>query len=90
MLSSMSEAIRRRVYGGDHDDPGPQPGHVYRELVGGPLDGLLADVTGWTPEEVGEGAALTTEIGAFGPGGRAVYEPRDGDPLYWDWQGDAP
>ncbi|MFE9427734.1 hypothetical protein ACFYNO_32755 [Kitasatospora sp. NPDC006697] len=36
----------RRYYGADHDDPdlGPRIGHVYRELCGGPLDGLL-DVT---------------------------------------------
>lgn len=30
--------MRGRVYGADHDDPdpGPQPGHVYRELCAGP------------------------------------------------------
>ncbi|MFI6850487.1 hypothetical protein OG535_40240 [Kitasatospora sp. NBC_00085] len=35
--------MRGRVYGADHDDPdpGPQPGHEYRELCAGPLDGLL-------------------------------------------------
>ncbi|MDH6130032.1 hypothetical protein P3T39_007025 [Kitasatospora sp. GP82] len=33
--------MRGRVYGADHDaDFGPQPGHVYRELCAGPLDGL--------------------------------------------------
>ncbi|MCA1223393.1 hypothetical protein [Streptomyces sp. 8L] len=88
----MSEFMQRRVYGADHDDPdpGPQPGHEYRELVGGPLDGLLVDVTGWDAEEVVEGAALITEIGAYGPGGRAQYGPRNGDSAKWDWEGDTP
>lgn len=85
------ELIRRRVYGADHDDPdpGPQPGRVYRELVAGPLDGLLLDVTGWSEEELADGAALHTEIGRHGPGGRTHYEPRPGDPRRWDWAGDS-
>lgn len=84
--------MRRRVYGGDHEDPdpGPRPGHLYRELVGGPLDGLLLDVTGWTPPALREGAALATEIGSFGPGGRSAYGPRAAAPDKWDWQGDMP
>ncbi|MEU7108357.1 hypothetical protein ACFQ2B_40090 [Streptomyces stramineus] len=89
----MDEHIPRgRVYGADHDDPdpGPQPGHVYRELVGGPLDGLLLDVTGWTDEQLGQGAALITEIGRYGPGGRALCEPRPGDRDDFDWSGDCP
>jgi hypothetical protein len=88
----MDEIMRRRVYGADHDDPdpGPQPGRVYRELVGGPLDGLLLDVTGWTTAALCEGAALPTEIGTFGPGGRAAYGPREAAPDQWDWQGDMP
>ncbi|MFI6289130.1 hypothetical protein ACIBCM_31035 [Streptomyces sp. NPDC051018] len=87
----MDELMRGRVYGADHDDPdpGPRRGHVYRELVAGPLDGLLLDVTGWTEEQLHEGAALRTEIGSFGPGGRAVYGPRAADPRRWDWQGDT-
>lgn len=82
----------RRVYGADHDDPdpGPRPGRDYVELVGGPLDGLLLDVTGRTPRELADGAALTTEIGGFGPGGRTVYEPRAGDTRRWDWTADIP
>jgi hypothetical protein len=81
----------RRVYGADHEDPdpGPRPGHVYRELVGGPLDGLLLDVTGWSERALTEGAALVTEIGAYGPGGRAEYAPRPADPRKWDWRGDT-
>ncbi len=33
---------------------------------------------------------LITENGAFGPGGRADYEPRPNDPHRWDWGGDVP
>ncbi|WP_405997016.1 hypothetical protein [Streptomyces sp. NBC_00829] len=86
----MDELMRGRVYGADHDDPdpGPRPGHVYRELVGGPLDGLLLDVTGWTAKELAETAALPTELASYGPGGRATYGPRDDDPRRWDWRGD--
>jgi hypothetical protein len=79
----------RRVYGADHEDPGARPGHDCRELVGGPLDGLLLDVTGWTTEALA-GAALVTELGHWGPGGRSVYEPRPQTPSLWDWQGDSP
>ncbi|MEV0778273.1 hypothetical protein ACIBLA_21340 [Streptomyces sp. NPDC050433] len=88
----MDELMRRRVYGADHDDPdpGPRQGRAYRELCAGPLDGLLLDVTGWTDEELGTGAMLVTEIGAYGPGGRAGYGPRAGDARRWDWQGDSP
>jgi hypothetical protein len=86
----MDELMRRRVYGADHDDPAPRPEHVYRELVGGPLDGLLLDVTGWTVMERAVGAPLRTEIGRYGPGGRALYGPRSGDARFWDWQGDTP
>lgn len=85
------ELLRGRVYGQDHDDPrqGPQPGRAYAELVGGPLDGLLLDITGWTKTERAAGAALETELGKFG-GGRALYGPRPGQPTRWDWSGDSP
>ncbi|WP_331731360.1 hypothetical protein [Kitasatospora sp. NBC_01300] len=83
--------LNRRVYGADDDeDPGPEEGHDYRELCGGPLDGLLVQVTGWTPESLANGAALITNNGRYGPGGRAEYEPRPGDPDRWDWVGDSP
>lgn len=82
---------RRRVYGADHDDPdpGPRPGRAYGELVGGPLDGLLLDVTGWSPARLAEEARLPTEIGRYGPGGRAHYRRRAADPARWDWSGDS-
>jgi hypothetical protein len=84
--------MRGRVYGADHEDPhpGPRPGREYAELVGGPLDGLLLDITGWTGAERAQGAALTTEIGRYGPGGRARYGPRAGAPRKWDWDHDTP
>lgn len=83
---------QQRVYGADHDDPAPGPaaGRAYVELTGGPLDGLLLDVTGWTQEERADGAALTTEIGRYGPGGRSVYGPRAGESARWDWKEDLP
>ncbi|PNG24130.1 hypothetical protein [Streptomyces cahuitamycinicus] len=73
------QLLRGRVYGHDHDDPdpGPRRGQTYAELVGGPLDGLLLDITSWRAEEFDEGAALPTELGRF-PGGRALYEPVPG------------
>ncbi|MFJ8945285.1 hypothetical protein ACIRG4_18975 [Streptomyces sp. NPDC102395] len=87
----MDEAdfMRGRVYGADHDDWGPRPDRAYAELVGGPLDGLLLDVTDradGAPHEV----ALTTEIGRYGPGGRALYARRPSDARRFDWRGDAP
>ncbi|MEU7426335.1 hypothetical protein [Streptomyces sp. NPDC040750] len=84
------QLLRRRVYGADHDHPGPRRDRGYAELVGGPLDGLLLDITGWTWDEVDAGVALATELGQFGAGGRAMYGPRPGDPTRFDWAGDAP
>lgn len=60
------QLLRGRVYGADHDAPGPRPGRRYTELVGGPLDGLLLDITGLTREEAGTGVVLATELGQFG------------------------
>lgn len=89
----MSERARW-IYGTGHDDPDPYtptPGHLYAELVGGPLDGQLLDVTGYTPEErVSGGALLISDHGVYGPGGRSDYEPRPGGPAQWGWQGDTP
>ncbi|MEV5440631.1 hypothetical protein AB0K80_32200 [Streptomyces sp. NPDC052682] len=84
------EFMRGRVYGADHDDPGPRHGRRYAELVGGPLDGLLLDITDRREDEVGQGVALPTEIGRHGPGGRAVYVPRAADGRRYDWRGDVP
>ncbi|MEU7592603.1 hypothetical protein AB0B79_06130 [Streptomyces sp. NPDC039022] len=91
-MDRAEELLRGRVYGTDFDDPhpGPQPGRTYAELVGGPLDGLLLDITSWTPQEITTGAALMTEIGRFGAGGRALYDPRPTDAGRWDWGGDVP
>ncbi|WP_405876660.1 hypothetical protein OG762_46220 [Streptomyces sp. NBC_01136] len=83
------EFMRGRVYGADHDDAGPRPGRVYAQLVGGPLDGLLLDVTGWSDQQRADGAALPTEIGRYGPGGRALYAQRPGERRHFDWEGDT-
>ncbi|MFH9681156.1 hypothetical protein [Streptomyces globisporus] len=68
--------LRPWIYGTDHDDPGPRtptPGHVYVDLVGGPLDGQLLDVTAYTPEERSSGGALLiSNCGMHGPASRPV------------------
>ncbi|MCY0945485.1 MULTISPECIES: hypothetical protein [unclassified Streptomyces] len=77
-----------RVYGGDDGHwAGPSPGRVYVSLMGGPLDGQLYDVTGWSGQEREVGALLITDRGLFGPGGRAFYRPSatdPGGPFLWD------
>jgi hypothetical protein len=88
---SDEQRLSGRVYGSDHDDPerGPQRGRTYAELVGGPLDGLLLDITGWSAEEFADGAALMSDRGYYGPGGRSLYGPRPDSPLRWEWEGDT-
>ncbi|MFC8539076.1 hypothetical protein [Streptomyces sp. NPDC057249] len=79
-----------RVYGSE-PPAGPEPGRAYRELIGGPLDGQLVDVTGWSAEDIGTGALLITPYGAYGGGGRASYEPAPDCPDGpWHWEGDVP
>ncbi|MFF7445679.1 MULTISPECIES: hypothetical protein [unclassified Streptomyces] len=85
-----SQIMRGRVYGADHDDAGPRPDRDYAELVGGPLDGLLLDITGRPERELLEGVQLPTEIGAHGPGGRALYVLRAAGGRHLDWRGDSP
>lgn len=91
-LLSMDELefMRGRVYGADHEDAGPRHGRVYTELVAGPLDGLLLDVTDWSAHDRAGGVALRTEIGRYGPGGRALYAPRQADGRLFHWCGDIP
>ncbi|MDX2748529.1 hypothetical protein [Streptomyces sp. NRRL_B-2557] len=82
-----------RVYSTEYDAPagGPQPGRTYRELVDGPLDGQLIEVTGWTDDEIAAGAQLITSQSAYGPGGRASYGPTFSRPDGpWVWEGDVP
>jgi hypothetical protein len=47
MNADDEQLLRGRVHGHDHDDPNPGPGphQSYAVLVGGPLDGLLLDIT---------------------------------------------
>ncbi|MEU9110160.1 hypothetical protein AB0D54_38740 [Streptomyces xanthophaeus] len=80
-----------RVYGSDDGEPaGPVPGRVYVELVGGPLDGQLLDVTSWGEDERADGALLVSDQGQWGPGGRSDYAPVPGDPVRFLWVGDTP
>ncbi|MFJ9821907.1 hypothetical protein ACIRU3_43080 [Streptomyces sp. NPDC101151] len=92
MDSNDEQLLRGRVYGQDPSDPhqGPRPGRTYVELVGGPLDGLLLDISGWTQDEADTGVSLQTELGQFGAGGHALYDPRPGDRGRFDWSGDSP
>ena len=82
----------QRVYGADHDDPdpGPRPGRARAAPDQPPRQRLLLDVTGWRGQDLQAGAALVTEVGRYGPGGRVVYVPREGDPQRWDWLADIP
>ncbi|MEU5893237.1 hypothetical protein ABZ835_41350 [Streptomyces sp. NPDC047461] len=63
-MHADDQLVRGRVYGHDHGDPdpGPRPAKSYAPPMGGPLDGLLLDITRRRPEEVDEGAALSTEL----------------------------
>ncbi|MFD3546559.1 hypothetical protein ACFWUW_13295 [Streptomyces sp. NPDC058655] len=81
-----------RVYCGDDSHwAGPVSGHEYVGLLGGPLDGQLFDVTGWTEQDRAVGALLITDRGLFGPGGRALYSPSEADPRGpFRWDGDTP
>jgi hypothetical protein len=45
------QPLRHRVHGAGHDHPGLRPDRRYAEPAGGPPDGLLLDLTGWTPGE---------------------------------------
>lgn len=76
------QLLRGRVYGRDHDDPnpGPLPHRTYAALDGGPLDGLLLDITGWRPEEVDDGVGRCHVVGCVTGlmGRRRVVGPRSG------------
>ncbi|MBB4796215.1 hypothetical protein BJY54_006919 [Streptomyces nodosus] len=76
------ELLCGRVYGEVHDHPRPglKPGRAYAELPG---------ITGWTLDKIDDGASPRTELGQFGPGGRALYDPRPGDAVRWYWVGDS-
>ncbi|WP_327436381.1 hypothetical protein OG279_36900 (plasmid) [Streptomyces sp. NBC_01201] len=61
----------------------------YAALIGEPLGGQRLDVTGWSMRQLLDGAALLTELGAYGPGGRAHYGGQPGDPDRLHWTGDT-
>ncbi|MEU5970515.1 hypothetical protein [Streptomyces globisporus] len=82
--------LRPWIYGTDDPDPRtPAPGHVYVQLVGGPLDGQLLDVTGFGPDDRTEGVLLISAQSAYGPGGRSDYVPDDEETGRWRWNGDT-
>ncbi|KJY34634.1 hypothetical protein VR44_11590 [Streptomyces katrae] len=60
----------------DGPEPGPRPGHVYVESVGGPLAGELVDVCGWEPREIVDQAMLMWDHGRFGPASRPEEDLR--------------
>ncbi|MEU9992841.1 hypothetical protein AB0E10_39865 [Streptomyces sp. NPDC048045] len=80
-MNGDEQLLRGRIYGREHDDPDPGPlsSRTYAALVGGPLDGLLLGITGWTAEELDGGVAWATELSRW-PGGRALYDPGAGEP----------
>ncbi|MGW6832311.1 hypothetical protein ACWGCI_02740 [Streptomyces sp. NPDC054949] len=87
----MGRWVGLRVYGAGEGRPaGPVPGRDYVELIGGPLDGQLLDVTSWGVEERADGALLVTDTGQWGPGGRSDYAPVSGDGTRFLWTGDTP
>ncbi|MEV7108510.1 hypothetical protein [Streptomyces atroolivaceus] len=61
----------------------------YAALIGGPRDGQRLDVTG-SAQQLVDGAALITELGAYGPGRRTHYEGQPGAPDRPHWVGDIP
>ncbi|MFI7235746.1 hypothetical protein [Streptomyces cyaneofuscatus] len=66
-------------------------GQAFVDLVGGPLDGRLLDVTGWSSEQLAEGALLITNRGLYRADGRALYSPIEADPEGpFLWIGDTP
>ncbi|MFF4646920.1 hypothetical protein [Streptomyces sp. NPDC001389] len=76
----MDAAWFRRVYGPDPDEPaaGQRPDRSYVELVGGPLDGMLLDATGWDPQEFADHTVLISEHSPFGPVEDPYYAPAEG------------
>jgi hypothetical protein len=80
------QLLYRPVYGTDH--PGPRPDRRYAELIGGPMDGLLLDITAWTQNEVDTGVALATDWGSSAQAAGPCTTRAPGDPARFDWSGD--
>jgi hypothetical protein len=78
------ERGRVRGWGYGHD-AGALPYRTYATLI----VGLLLGITGCKQDEVDTGVALH-ELGQFGAGGRAMYDPCLGVPARFDWTGDNP
>ncbi len=93
MDSDDEQLLRGRIYGTDHDHPVPKPGRSYAELVGGPLGGLLLDITGRrrsttvSPSSRSSGSSApgagrcTIRAPAIRPAGTGAATAPDGMPL---------
>nr|WP_254705959.1 hypothetical protein [Streptomyces vilmorinianum] len=55
----------------DRDPPIPRPDRAYAELIGGPLDGLLLDITGRSAAAI-RSAVAPPEIGTSGIAARTA------------------
>lgn len=64
--------------------------HIWSAVAIRARKGSLFEAVQVQREPIGDGVSLLTELGQFGPGGRALYDPRPGDPARWDWGGDSP
>lgn len=58
------------------------------ELIGGPCDGEILDISG-APDTLEHGTALPSAGCAY-PGGRSFYDPKPGDTQYLYWTCDVP
>ncbi|MFE9701521.1 hypothetical protein [Streptomyces sp. NPDC006270] len=75
----------------DDEQRGPAPGQAFVDLVGGALDGQLLDVTGWSGEQLAQGAFRIMDRGLYGADGWALHGPIEADPERpFGWIGDTP
>ncbi|OAL11704.1 hypothetical protein A4V12_29425 [Streptomyces noursei] len=75
-------AATRRSHAVARPAPGLRRGCRFR--------GRDAECAQLLPLRLDTGVALATGLGQFGAGGRALYDPRPGDPGRGDWTGDTP
>jgi hypothetical protein len=61
---------------------------VVVDLIGGPCDGELLDLSG-APHTVETGVALPSPGSAY-PGGRSLYDARPNEPGRLYWSGEVP
>lgn len=79
-----------RIYG---DGPGDASIHAAGTRVRGAgrrSAGQFLDVTGWSVQQLLDGALLICKSGMYGPGGRSDYAGVAGEAGRLYWQGDSP